>query len=182
MRCIFLDRDGVVNRNRDDYVRTVAEFEFLPGALRGLARLAASPFAIVVVTNQSAIGRGAATATAVAKIHAHLKHEVVLARGRIDGIYVCPHHPDLGCDCRKPKSGLLHTAAAELGLDLDGSYLIGDALSDVQAALSAGCRPILVLTGRGRATRTELATRGMRAGVVVTADLEAAVESILSSA
>jgi D-glycero-D-manno-heptose 1,7-bisphosphate phosphatase len=179
MRCVFIDRDGVLNQERSDYVRRVEDFSFLPGATVALAALAATPFGVAVVTNQSAVGRGYLTPVGLAEIHEHMLSAVRAARGRIDAIYVCPHRPEDGCACRKPKAGLLLRAAEELGVDLAGSYLIGDAASDVEAALAVGCRSVLVLTGRGPAARRALAERGVHA-YDVAPDLGAAVEHILN--
>ena len=146
---VFLDRDGVLNENRSDYVKSWDEFVFLSGVFVPLRRLAQNHVAIVVITNQSAIGRGKKKKKTVEDIHARMVYEISRQGGRIDGIYYCPHHPDDGCKCRKPQPGLLFQAAAELHLDLEHSFLIGDAVSDIEAALAAGVQPIMVLTGRG---------------------------------
>lgn len=174
---VFLDRDGVINENRDDYVKDWTEVRFIPGALEALARLSSLPFSIVLITNQSAIGRGILTLEQVESIHRRLVTEIQVHGGRIDGVYYCPHHPDAGCDCRKPQPGLLYRAARELELDLARSYLIGDAISDVEAALAAGCRPILVLTGRGREQRALLKCRAFN-HIPMVRDLTAAVALI----
>lgn len=174
---VFLDRDGVINENRDDYVKDWTEVRFIPGALAALACLSTLPFSIVLITNQSAIGRGILTLEQVEAIHRRLVTEIQAHGGRMDGVYYCPHHPDVGCDCRKPQPGLLYRAAQELELDLARSYLIGDAVSDVEAALAAGCRPILVLTGRGREQQALLKCRGFN-HVPVVRDLAAAAALI----
>jgi D-glycero-D-manno-heptose 1,7-bisphosphate phosphatase len=178
LAAVFLDRDGVINENREDYVKTWDEVCFLPGALRALARLSLTPFRIVLVTNQSPIGRGILTEEQVEAINRRLVSEIEAHGGRIDGVYYCPHHPDDGCECRKPRPGLLLRAARELGLILSKSYLIGDAVSDVEAAKAAGCSPILVLTGRGRNQRPLLEQRG-HDRVPVVRDLAEAVDVIL---
>lgn len=149
-RAVFLDRDGVINENRADHVKARHEFVFLPDVLSALRALAALPLAVVVISNQSAIGRGLVTRRAVEDINRGMVAAVAEQGGRIDGVYLCPHRPDEGCACRKPKPGLLAQAAQELGLALATSYLVGDATTDVQAALAAGCRPVLVLSGRGQ--------------------------------
>jgi len=176
---VFLDRDGVINENRDDYVKGWEEVRLLPGALEALARLAATPFRIVLITNQSAIGRGILTPAQVEATNRRLVEEIETHGGRIDGVYYCPHHPDDGCECRKPRPGLLLRAGRELGLELERSYLIGDAVSDVEGAIVAGCRPILVLTGRGQEQRPLLRQRGYD-HVAVVRDLAEAVGLILS--
>jgi len=149
-KAVFLDRDGVINENQRDYVKSWDEFEFLPGALASLRRLASTPYAIVVVSNQSAINRGLVSRAEVNAINDRMLREIEEAGGRIDGVYICPHRPDEGCSCRKPEPGLLHQAASELDIDLASSYLVGDALCDMQAALTTHCVPLLVLTGRGQ--------------------------------
>jgi D-glycero-D-manno-heptose 1,7-bisphosphate phosphatase len=175
---VFLDRDGVINHNRSSYVKTWQEVSFLPGVFPALARLADTPFCVVLVTNQSPIGRGILSSAQVEAIHERMVAEIECHGGRIDGIYYCPHHPDEGCDCRKPRPGLLLRAARDLGLDLGRSYLVGDAVSDVEAALAAGCSPILALTGRGRHQQAMLLERGY-SSVAVVADLARAVQLVL---
>ena len=176
---VFLDRDGVINENRDDYVKGWEEVCFLPGALEALARLAATPFRVLLITNQSPIGRGILTAGQVEATNRRLVEEIGAHGGRIDGIYYCPHCPDDGCDCRKPRPGLLLRAARELEIDLRHSYLVGDAISDVEAGLAAGCRPIMVLTGLGQEQRTLLHQRGYH-HVPVVRDVGEAVGLVLS--
>jgi D-glycero-D-manno-heptose 1,7-bisphosphate phosphatase len=178
---IFLDRDGVLNVNRADYVKALAEVQFIPGALAAVARATAAGWPIVVITNQSIIGRGLVTAETVAGINAHIRAAVEAAGGRLAGLYVCPHAPHETCDCRKPLPGLLHQAAAALNLDLAGSVMIGDAVSDAQAGLAAGTQAILVQTGRGAEQVGGLAAAGL-ARVPVLADLPAAIDWWLAHA
>jgi D-glycero-D-manno-heptose 1,7-bisphosphate phosphatase len=149
MGAIFLDRDGVICQNRSDHVKSWAEFEFLPGAKSGLAALSRLNLPIIVVTNQAVVGRGIVSATVVEEINRKMVEEITASGGRIDRILYCPHRPEDNCDCRKPKPGMLLQAAAEMGLDLKTSYLIGDAVTDIQAGRQVGCHTILVLTGRG---------------------------------
>jgi D-glycero-D-manno-heptose 1,7-bisphosphate phosphatase len=144
---ILLDRDGTINVERVDYVKTIDELVLLAGALDALATLSAFGVPIVLVTNQSAIGRGIISHEQVDEIHVHLCSLVRTAGGRIDAVYLCPHRPDEGCACRKPKPGLLQTAAAEMGFDLQRSIFVGDSITDYQAARAAGCMPVLVRTG-----------------------------------
>jgi D-glycero-D-manno-heptose 1,7-bisphosphate phosphatase len=176
---IFLDRDGVINENRHDYVKAWDEVRFLPGSLAALARLAATPFLLVLISNQSPIGRGILTTEQVETINRRLVAEIEAHGGRIDGVYFCPHRPGDGCECRKPRPGLLLQAARDLELDLDCSYLVGDAVSDVEAAMAAGCRPILVLTGRGAEQQPRLRQQGY-GHVPVVRDLAEAVDLILA--
>lgn len=176
---IFLDRDGVINENRVDHVRTWEQVVFLPGVFDALRALAARDLVVVVVTNQSAVGRGLMTAETLAAIHDGIAARVQAEGGRLDQFYACPHRPDDGCPCRKPKPGMLLQAAAELGLDLANSYLIGDAVTDVEAALAAGCRPIFVRTGRGAAQMARLEAKGLN-HVPIAHDLWEAVAWILN--
>lgn len=177
---IFLDRDGVINENRPDHVRTWEQVHFLPGVFDALRRLAASDYALVVVTNQSAVGRGLMTSQTLQQINDGIVARVRAEGGRIDALYCCPHRPDEECACRKPKPGMLLQAAADLGIDLSRSYLVGDAVTDVEAALRAGSRPFMVRTGRGAKQLAGLAVNGLQS-VPVVADLCEAVELILGS-
>jgi D-glycero-D-manno-heptose 1,7-bisphosphate phosphatase len=148
---IFLDRDGVIIENRSDYVRSWADVEVFPHALEALASLSDSPYRIVLVTNQSAVGRGHILAETAEAINNRLLAVIRQVGGRVDAVYMCPHAPEAGCTCRKPRPGLLLRAAEDLNLDLAQSVMIGDALSDVQAGRAAGVRQtILLRTGRGR--------------------------------
>lgn len=177
---IFVDRDGVIIENRANYVKTWAEVQFLPGTFAALRRVARSAFALVIFTNQSAVGRGIITLAQALEINRRVVAEIVAEGGRIDGCYLCPHHPAEGCDCRKPAPGMLLRAAAELGLDLAHSYAIGDAASDLQAAKAAGVQGMLVLTGRGREQAPFLREQGLSSCPVV-ADLGAAIDLILGT-
>ena len=177
---IFLDRDGVIIENREDYVKSWAEVDFLPGVFEGLHRLREAGWRTVMVTNQSAVGRGIITVAFVEEVHGRMSEEIVAHDGRIDAVYFCPHHPQANCLCRKPAPGMLRQAAEELGIDLGRSYMVGDALTDLEAARAVGATGILVLTGRGREQAAILAKRGETHAPIV-ADLEAAVEYILAN-
>ncbi|GAP13440.1 D-alpha,beta-D-heptose 1,7-bisphosphate phosphatase [Longilinea arvoryzae] len=147
---IFLDRDGVIIENREDYVLTWEDIEFFPAALEALRDFRSSPFRIVLITNQSAVGRGLITLQQALELNQRVTTTVEQAGGRLDGTWMCPHAPEDHCVCRKPRPGLLLQAAEALHLDLSRSYMIGDALSDLQAGRAAGVREtILVRTGRG---------------------------------
>jgi D-glycero-D-manno-heptose 1,7-bisphosphate phosphatase len=174
---IFLDRDGVINRNRPDHVKAWDEFEFLPGVLEALARLAGVGLPVLVISNQGAIGRGLTTQAAVDEINRRMAAEIRAAGGRIDDVLCCPHRPEDGCACRKPRPGLLLQAAERWDLDLAASVLVGDAETDILAAQRAGCRPLLVLTGRGAEQLAVLRAAG-RDGFLVAGDLPAAVDWI----
>lgn len=146
---VFLDRDGVINYNRPDYVKNWGEFCFLPGALGALVELACYNWKIIIVTNQSVVGRQIITHEQLNLIHDQMMLSIIKSGGRIDAIYVCPHHPNDGCSCRKPAPGLIHQAAGDLNVDLGKSIFIGDSKSDVEASKSAGVQPVLVKCGRG---------------------------------
>jgi D-glycero-D-manno-heptose 1,7-bisphosphate phosphatase len=147
---IFLDRDGVIVENRAEYVRAWSDVAFIPGALDALARLNKTPYAVVLVTNQSAVGRGLISQEKALDIQRDIEAAIFAAGGRIDDTLMCTHAPWEDCPCRKPRPGLLLLAAEKHALDLERSFMIGDALSDVQAGRSAGVfKSALVLTGRG---------------------------------
>jgi D-glycero-D-manno-heptose 1,7-bisphosphate phosphatase len=149
---IFLDRDGVIIENRPDYVRSWADVEIFDQAMRALAKLRDSPFLLIIVTNQSAIGRGIITAEQAHSINTQLIQTIMHSGGRIDGVYMCPHAPKDNCKCRKPRPGLLKQAAQDLSVDLSSSIMIGDALTDLLAGKTAGVPQLaLVRTGRGAA-------------------------------
>ena len=146
-----MDRDGVINENRADYVKSWEEYVFLPGIFDSLRKLAKTDFVIVVITNQSPINRGIITQSTVETIHRRMIDAIEEKGGRIDAVFYCPHRPDEDCDCRKPRPGLLRQAAASLDLDLSRSFVVGDAVSDMEAAVNAGAQPLMVRTGRGKA-------------------------------
>ena len=145
---IFIDRDGVINENRPDHVKSWSEFRFLPGSLTALRMLADASIPIVGVTNQAIIRRGIVSERDIDGIHRRMLSQIEAASGRIDRMYFCPHRPEEGCDCRKPQPGMLLTASRDLNLDLEKSILIGDAFTDIEAGRQAGCKTVLVLSGR----------------------------------
>lgn len=147
---IFLDRDGVIIENRFDYTRDWSQVRIFPGAIRALSNSKLINHKIVIVTNQSAVGRGIVSLETAEEINNRLVNLIRDQGSRVDNVYLCPHGPDDGCECRKPKPGLLLRAARELSLDLKRSWMIGDAWSDVQAGQAAGVQgTIIVKTGRG---------------------------------
>ncbi|GAB4532455.1 MAG: D-glycero-beta-D-manno-heptose 1,7-bisphosphate 7-phosphatase [Anaerolineales bacterium] len=151
---IFLDRDGVIIENRASYVRTWEDVVFYERALEALRHLRNSPYALVIVTNQSAVGRGILTLAQAEDINHKVVAHIRAAGGRVDAAYLCPHAPDEGCACRKPQPGMLLQAARDLCLDLSRSWMVGDALTDIQAGHAAGVAHIvLVRTGRGDTQR-----------------------------
>ena len=154
MKTVFLDRDGVINRNPPNmgYVRRWSEFAFIPNARKAIRELTQNGYRIFLVTNQAGIGRGLFSEVDLMDIHARMVSEIVAAGGRIDAIYYCPHHPDAGCECRKPKPGMLTRAAREHNIELSSAYLIGDSITDIEAGQRAGTQTLLVLTGLGQAS------------------------------
>jgi D-glycero-D-manno-heptose 1,7-bisphosphate phosphatase len=148
---VFLDRDGVIIQNRENYVRSWKDVEFLPSSLYALKLLSLTPYKIIIITNQSAIGRGIISIEQADKINQRIIDEITNAGGRVDGLFTCPHVPEDHCSCRKPLPGLILQAAEALSIDLPSSSMIGDALTDIQAGLAAGIHSlILVKTGRGQ--------------------------------
>jgi histidinol-phosphate phosphatase family protein len=146
-RAVFLDRDGVINVEGGDYIDRPEDLHVLPGALEAIAALSRRGWPVVVFTNQSGVGRGFMTAGALESIHAYLRCEVARAGGELTAVYACTHMPDAGCDCRKPRPGMLIEAAREHDLDLPRSFAVGDSPRDIAAAKSAGATAVLVLSG-----------------------------------
>jgi len=146
-RAVFLDRDGVLNYNRSDHIKTPEEYVPIPGAAAAVARLKEAGWAVVVVSNQSGLGRGLFNQEALDAIMAKMRAVLAAAGGGVDGVYYCPHAPGAGCECRKPASGLVLRAAREHGLDLKHSYLVGDQGGDIECGRAVGMRTVLVETG-----------------------------------
>ena len=179
LKTVFIDRDGVINKDRLDYVKSWAEFEFLPGSLDALKLLTVKGFHIIVITNQSIINRGLVTRAGLQEIHKRMTVAVVDHGGRIDEIYYCPHVPEDGCNCRKPEPGLICQAQADHGLDLSKTCMIGDSFKDISCARRAGCgRAILVRTGHGKEAERLCQDAGIKADHVAD-DLMAAVKWLL---
>ncbi|MFI5271429.1 MAG: D-glycero-alpha-D-manno-heptose-1,7-bisphosphate 7-phosphatase [Ktedonobacterales bacterium] len=149
MFTVFLDRDGVINRNRAGYVKHWDEFSFLPGARQAIARLTRAGYRLIVITNQACVGKGLLPNAALDDLHRRMLREIGLAGGRIETVLYCPHRSDEGCPCRKPAPGLLLRARDEYGVDLRRAVLVGDSLTDMRAAGAAGVPSILVLSGLG---------------------------------
>ncbi len=154
MKNVFLDRDGVINENylNRGYVCTWSDLIFINNSLEAISILSQNGFNIYIVTNQSGIGRGFFTEEQLFETHARMIEAIQSAGGHIEKIYYCPHHPDDGCECRKPKPGMLHQAANDNNVDLSVTHFIGDSTTDIEAAAAAGAIPVLVLTGHGYKT------------------------------
>jgi D-glycero-D-manno-heptose 1,7-bisphosphate phosphatase len=156
MPLLILDRDGVVNQDSSDYIKGLAEWFPITGSIEAIAALARGGYRIAIATNQSGLSRGLFSLDDMEAIHATLCRLVAEQGGRIAGIFYCPHLPGEGCRCRKPATGLLEDIEAELGEPVRGAMFIGDSLKDLQAARAFGCQPVLVRTGKGRATEQAL--------------------------
>jgi D-glycero-D-manno-heptose 1,7-bisphosphate phosphatase len=170
MKLVILDRDGTINHDSDQHIKSPAEWQPITGSLEAIARLTQAGWHVVVATNQSGIGRGLFDMATLNAIHDTMHRAVHQAGGRIDAIFFCPHAGDANCDCRKPRPGMLLEIAKRMNVELDGVPMVGDSLRDLQAAAAAGARPVLVLTGKGRKTRD---AGGLPAGTVVVPDLAA---------
>jgi len=143
-KAIFLDRDGVINKKRNDHVKSVNELEILPLVGNAIKKFNQHNFLVIIVTNQSAINRGLTTDEKVHQIHKKIEYKIEKDDAIIDAIYICPHKPDELCSCRKPKPGLLLKAITELNIDTKFSWMIGDSNSDIQAGDSVGCKTIKI--------------------------------------
>ena len=178
-KLVIIDRDGTINQASDVFVKSPEEWHPLPGALEAISRLSHAGYHVVVVTNQSGLGRGLVDMAAVNQVHAHMVRQVAAAGGRIDGIFFCPHAPDEGCTCRRPLPGLLEQIADRYGMSLQGVPCIGDSLRDLQAGAAVGCATHLVCTGRHAHWASAQAPEGFPAGTRVHADLNACVDALL---
>ena len=174
---IILDRDGVINYDSDEFVKSADEWRPLPGSIDAIAALSSHGYTLAVASNQSGIARGLFDQAALDDMHHKLLTLVDAAGGRISKIVVCPHGPDDGCDCRKPRPGLLEQLARHFDTDLAGVPVIGDALRDLEAAEAMGARPILVRTGKGKKTEATLPDR--LAEIAVFDDLAGAADALL---
>jgi len=174
---VILDRDGVINADSDEFIKSPDEFIPLPGSIEAIAELCRAGFRVAVASNQSGVGRGLFSLDTLALIHAKLLAEVEAAGGAVAGIFFCPHAPDANCNCRKPKPGLLQQISTAFDYDLHGVPVIGDSARDLDAASAVGARPVLVRTGNGRVTEQNLAQQGE---MVVYDDLRAAVQAIIA--
>lgn len=153
---VILDRDGVINEDSPDFIRSPDAWRAIPGSLDAIARLTRSGWRVAVATNQSGIARGLFDQATLEAIHLRMLMAVEAAGGRIEVIAHCPHGPHSNCDCRKPRPGLLHSIAAQLARPIAAAPCVGDSLRDLMAARAAGCQPVLVRTGRGRETEARL--------------------------
>jgi len=146
---VLLDRDGVINHDSDDFIKSPDEWLPIEGSLEAIALLTNNNYEVIVITNQSGVGRGLYSDATLTDIHIKMSHLTAAAGGKISHIYYCPHLPDTGCKCRKPKPGMLYQFSKDADVALDDIYFIGDSLRDIQAGIDAGAKPILVKTGNG---------------------------------
>jgi len=177
MKLAILDRDGVINRDRPDFVKSTDEWEALPGSLAAIARLTQAGWRVAVATNQSGLARGLFDMETLNAIHAKMRQQLAALGGQLDAIFLCPHGPDDGCDCRKPKPGMLNEILRRFDADPAQVPVVGDSLRDLQAAHAAACPPWLVLTGNGVKTRD---AGNLPPGTRIGADLAAVVNSLLA--
>lgn len=176
MKLVILDRDGVINRDSATFIKNPNEWIPIPGSLEAIALLNQHGYRVAVATNQSGIARGYFDMATLNAIHDKMHKALAQVGGRIDAVFYCPHAADDGCDCRKPKTGMIEEIARRFNVDLKQVPAVGDALRDLQAFANAGCHPYLVLTGKGE----ETSNLTLPAHTRVVADLAAAVHHILS--
>lgn len=153
MKLVILDRDGVINHDSVNYIKSPEEWRPIPGSLEAIARLNHAGYLVVLATNQAGVGRGLFEVSTLNAIHDRMHRALAQIGGRIDAIFFCPHARDANCGCRKPKPGLLEEIARRFNVELQGVPSIGDSLRDLEAAAAVGAAPILVLTGNGEVTR-----------------------------
>lgn len=179
-KLVILDRDGTINQDRDDFVKSPEEWVPLPGALEAIARLNHAGWHVVIASNQSGLGRGLFDVASLNAMHDKMHKLLAAAGGRVDAIFFCPHTPEDECTCRKPSPGLFEQIAQRFGVSLKGVPTVGDSLRDLVAGSSAGCEPHLVLTGKSAGLAPDEARKGLPEGVRVHADLAAFAEALLA--
>ena len=179
MKLVILDRDGTINADSDDFVKTPDEWEPLPGSLEAIARLNHAGWRVVIASNQSGLGRGLFDVAALNAMHAKMHKLLAAAGGRVDAVFYCPHSPEESCTCRKPLPGLFEQIGARFGVPLRDVPTAGDSLRDWQAGAAAGCEPHLVLTGKSFQYRAGGRLENLPPGTLVHQDLSAFVDFIL---
>jgi D-glycero-D-manno-heptose 1,7-bisphosphate phosphatase len=176
-KLIVLDRDGVINHDSDQFIKSPDEWTPIPGSLEAIARLNQAGYRVVVATNQSGIGRGLFDISMLNAIHNKMHRALAQAGGRIDAVFFCPHSGDSQCECRKPRAGMLQEIGRRFGVDLTGVPALGDSLRDLQAADAVGAQPMLMLTGKGEKTLRE---GGFPVNTVIFPDLAFAAAALIS--
>ena len=182
MSLVILDRDGVINHDSDDYIKSPDEWQPLPGSLEAIARLCRADYTVVVATNQAGVGRGLFSLEMLTRIHRKMASSIRDKGGRLDSIFFCPHSPADQCGCRKPKPGMLLEISDRLSIGLSGVPFVGDSLRDLEAAAAAGAMPVLVKTGQGRLTQEKLSQSELShtlGQTPVYADLAAFTDAVL---
>ena len=180
MKICILDRDGTINADSTEYIKSPQEWEPLPGALEAIARLNHAGWHVVVVTNQSGLGRGLFDVATLNAMHTKMHTMLAAVGGRVDAIFYCPHAPDDVCRCRKPEAGLFEQISERYGIDIKGFPAVGDSARDLIAGAAVGCIPHLVLTGKAVAYRGRELPPEFPAGTVVHADLAAFAEYLVT--
>lgn len=180
MKLVILDRDGTINQDSDEYIKSEAEWVPLPGALQAIARLNHAGWHVVVASNQSGLGRGLFDVAALNAMHAKMHKLLAVAGGRVEAIFYCPHAPDQACHCRKPAPGLFEQIGERYGIDLKGVPTVGDTARDLMAGASVGCEPHLVLTGKGAGWRGRSLPDSFPAGTRVHEDLLAFADYLVT--
>lgn len=178
MKLIILDRDGVINQDSDDYIKSPDEWIPIPGSLDAIARLNHAGYSVAIASNQSGIARGYFSLETLAAMNVKMNEMLSQLGGRIDAMFFCPHGPKDGCDCRKPRPGMLTDIGNRFQAGLGDVMFVGDNINDVKAAKAAGARPVLVRTGKGEQTVEILAENSMN-GIPVYDDLAGFVNSML---
>ena len=182
MKICILDRDGTINVDSDDFVKSADEWHALPGALEAIARLNHAGWLVVVASNQSGLGRGLFDVASLNAMHSKMHKQAAAVGARIDSIFYCPHAPSEACTCRKPNAGLFEQIAERYGTDLKGMPTAGDNLRDLQAGAAVGCTTHLVLTGKGARFRGQVLPAEFPAGTVVHEDLSAFANHVIAGA
>lgn len=177
-KLVILDRDGVINHDSDEFIKNQEEWVPIDGSLEAIAELNHQGYNVVVATNQSGLARKLFDVETLAMIHEKMHSMLEKVGGQVDAVFYCPHGPDDGCDCRKPKPGMLLDIGQRYNISLRDTWFIGDSVRDIQAAISAGCNPILVRTGKGEKAEKIIQSEA-RHKVPVYDDLAAAVDAIL---
>lgn len=175
MKLLILDRDGVINQDSDAYIKSLEEWIPIPGSIEAIAQLSQAGWTVAVATNQSGIARGYYPLSTLDAMHARLRELVAGLGGEVGLIVHCPHGPDDGCDCRKPKPGMLRQIAGHYGVELSGVWFVGDSSGDLEAARAVDAQPVLVRTGKGEKTLA----KGIPAGTLVFDDLAAIARQLI---
>lgn len=180
-RWIVLDRDGVINRDSENFIRSADEWIPIEGSIEAIAKLSRAGFRMVVITNQSGVGRGLFDLNALSAMHEKMLSLIQQAGGKLEGVFFCPHAPEDNCTCRKPEIALFTQVEEKFGISLAGAYAVGDSRRDLEAAIKKQCKPVLVLTGKGKKTQAQLNSLDHHQQVTVFNNLHEFAENLLSS-